>query len=38
MTQGSPLSPVLAGLFLDHVNISKQIGAVDSINYADDGI
>jgi hypothetical protein len=38
MTQGSPLSPTLAGLYLDHVDITSKIGAIDSVNYADDGI
>jgi len=37
-SQGSPLSPVLSGLFLDYVNFDRKIDAVDAVHYADDGI
>lgn len=37
-SQGSPLSPVLSGLFLDYVNFDRRIGAIDAVHYADDGI
>lgn len=38
MTQGSPLSPVLSGLFLDYINLNQKVGAIEGLHYADDGL
>lgn len=38
MTQGSPLSPTLAGIFLDYIDLTGKVGAEFGIHYADDGL
>lgn len=38
LTQGSPLSPVLANIYLRSINLNEKLQADGGVHYADDGI